>query len=918
MSQYRSQRFRVERVPSGISYPAKRIYTPKAKKSTLALPKNITFDENEDSLGLPEAQANAASSFMSSTPTWRSEHASPSPLPSNQLQPPSPPAMLYLPVLRVDVKVSVDGTVAHTTLVQHFHNDFDNPIPKASYTFPLYDGAVVTSFRYKAQDKELVGQVKPKEQARQEFERARETKKAAALLEEHTPEIFETVVGNIPANTTVEVHIMYVGELRAHVLQQHDMPNKLDVVIPVSIAPRYGSPSRGDMTSTVPQGGGLNIRIEVNDNGTIQNLTSPTHGDAVSVKKVEPESITVASFALLAEEATVTQQVATYSSPLMTMNGDFVLTIEANPQYLLRSRAVLSGPNENGHAALMVNIKPRDIFEYDFRPENFAGEIIFLLDRSGSMGYGGGLDSLETVTKIGTLRPAMNLALASLPEHCVFNIASFGTDCEFLWQESQQHSKENISYARRYVYKDVRANMGSTEMLFALQEVVKSRLEDRPSTQIIIVTDGELEDDGITSFVFKTHQAHQDRIRFFALGIGEEVSHRLIEDIGEFGGGYGEVINIKKKPQWEGHLMRMLRLGLAPSRWIYDISFGSGFERRSLREYRLGQNPKDKETVSYIQAPYPTPAFHPFSYRSLFFLFQVGLTKKLPPTKIMLKPRNTGSKAGAQHTLQVEPTWTDRSTIHHLAVKAALIDLEAEASRENTLVAQSDIGRQNAELLGKMYSIASKWTGFVAVDQKTESSAIVDIYKADLIDVDLDDLEASIEADEASGDSSSDDHVPGAFRPIVPAPTISKNIFDQVSVSQDVEPQCLRPPRPGHHPLRPGPQQIPVRMPEPKSELPQTNPTPPPPSPPPPPVLQKPAPKPEPKPEMRHELPPSRPPPPPPVQKPQPNPALPYGVFFPPPPPPAAVQKPKPPVSAQDQINLEEHGLYVNRLFSYH
>ena len=397
----------------------------------------------------------------------------------------------------------------------------------------------------------------------------------------------------------------------------------------------------------------------------------------------------------------------------------------------------------------MVNTKPSEIFEYDFRPENFKGEVIFVLDRSESMGWNckTTLTKSGTVLKIETLRNAMCVALASSPERCAFNIVSFGTDREFLWEESKPFSKHNLTYAMNYVSTNVRPNMHGTEMLPALQEAVESRSKDRSSTQIIIVTDGELEDIGITDFVFKTRRDYQDRIRFFALGIGEEVSHRLIESIGEFGGGYSEVINITTKSSWEDRLIRMLKFGVAPDSWAYNISLGPGFERRSLLDYRFRQKPRENKVVSYIQATYPTPAFHPFAYRSLFFLLDIGSKMKSLPTCVTLKPRNADSKAGAKHSLHVQPTWTDRSTIHHLAVKAALIGLEAEANQKNPNAAQSDVGRQNAELLGEMFSIASKWTSFAVVDRKTETSDVVNISKAEMINIDLNDLEASAEFD---------------------------------------------------------------------------------------------------------------------------------------------------------------------------
>jgi len=51
-----------------------------------------------------------------------------------------------------------------------------------------------------------------------------------------------------------------------------------------------------------------------------------------------------------------------------------------------------------------------------------------------------------------------------------------------------------------------------------------------------------------------------------------------------------------------------------------------------------------------------------------------------------------------------------------------------------------------------MHSIASKWTSFVAVDRKTETSDVINISKADVIDIDRNDLGLSFELDDSSSE----------------------------------------------------------------------------------------------------------------------------------------------------------------------
>ncbi len=65
--------------------------------------------------------------------------------------------------------------------------------------------------------------------------------------------------------------------------------------------------------------------------------------------------------------------------------------------------------------------------------------------------------------------------------------------------------------------------------------------------------------------------------------------------------------------------------------------------------------------------------------------------------------------------------------MQHLAAGAAITDLEDLA--DTSFVTTEPIIRRNAERLGCLYSIASKWTSFVAVEQATEITNDVSLYK---------------------------------------------------------------------------------------------------------------------------------------------------------------------------------------------
>ncbi|ENH71730.1 von Willebrand factor A domain-containing protein 5A [Fusarium oxysporum f. sp. cubense race 1] len=406
-----------------------------------------------------------------------------------------PEVTLCLPMLSVSLTATVDGTVAHTELVQKFHNPSDEIIDAAKHVFPLYDGAVITSFECTIGDERRVrGVVKPKAQARKEFEEAvRDRVAAPALLEEHTPEIFETSLGNIPANTTVEINITYVQELKV-VMMETEATEGIALTIPMSIAPRYSkSPIEWEPASRVPEEK-LDIWIKVMDNGKVNHEgCDEESGYLLQFEGSKP----VEYSNMLEKDASArTYYVWHHASEPPALRKDFVFVIQMNEDHQIKSGAIACAADDKGLAAMRVNIRPNDLFRNAIIPQSFTGEILFLLDQSGSMGWSNGSPGYGRRRtggrKIDVMREAMLLALSGIPSTCIFNIISWGSATVGLWENSQPHTQENIREAKSYV-SQMEADMGGTDLLRALEAVVKRRVQERESTQIIVLTDGELE-----------------------------------------------------------------------------------------------------------------------------------------------------------------------------------------------------------------------------------------------------------------------------------------------------------------------------------------------------------------------------------------------------------------------------------------
>ncbi|KAI7764252.1 hypothetical protein LZL87_012661 [Fusarium oxysporum] len=670
-----------------------------------------------------------------------------------------PEVTLCLPMLSVSLTATVDGTVAHTELVQKFHNPSDEIIDAAKHVFPLYDGAVITSFECTIGDERRVrGVVKPKAQAQKEFEEAvRDRVAAPALLEEHTPEIFETSLGNIPANTTVEIKITYVQELKV-VMMETEATEGIALTIPMSIAPRYSkSPIEWEPASRVPEEK-LDIWIKVMDNGKVNHEgCDEESGHLLQFEGSKPVEY---SNMLEKDASTRTYYVWHHESEPPVLRKDFVFVIQMNEGHQIKSGAIACPADDKGLAAMRVNIRPNDLFRNAIIPQSFTGEILFLLDQSGSMGWSNGSPGYgrrrNGGRKIDVMREAMLLALSGIPSTCIFNIISWGSATVGLWGNSQPHTQENIREAKSYV-SQVEADMGGTDLLRALEAVVKRRVQERESTQIIILTDGELEPEDSIQFIWKKRQLFGDKVRFFALGIGDEVSHRLVESIAECGGGYSDVVHTTQTPRWHDRLNRLLKSALEPNSWSCDIDLGGQFERKSLIDYKLGkEDALDDGKIPYVQAPFPISSLHPFSFASVSFLIDLRNGGELPKT-VTISTTTPGAKKKT-YELPIELVSGNDGTIHRLVAKSALLGLQDEIKRGTT---ETEVSKANAESIGTMYSITSKWTSFVAVSENQPTQTVeeqkMNHYKALFDEIDIDELLNNVDDNDNSTSGSSSD-----------------------------------------------------------------------------------------------------------------------------------------------------------------
>src|SRR5690349_2131599 len=139
--------------------------------------------------------------------------------------------VVSLPMLHSDFSVEIDGDLAGVTVVQSFENPTRQPL-NATYLFPLNEGAAVDAMTMQVGGQTIRAQIREREQARREYEQARDSGRAAALLTQHRPNMFTQQVANLMPGAPVRVTIHY-----SQVVPRVD--SFYELVVPMVVGPRY-------------------------------------------------------------------------------------------------------------------------------------------------------------------------------------------------------------------------------------------------------------------------------------------------------------------------------------------------------------------------------------------------------------------------------------------------------------------------------------------------------------------------------------------------------------------------------------------------------------------------------------------------------------------------------------------------------
>ncbi len=419
-----------------------------------------------------------------------------------------------VPLVHTDVAIDVRGLVASATVTQQYSNSSTAPI-EAIYVFPLpHDGAVY-DMEIRIGNRVIHSVIREREEAKRVYEAAKAEGKHAALVEEERPNIFTTSVANIMPGDEIDVRLRYVEPLR-----WEDGRMRLD--FPMVVGPRYipGTAEVGHKgtgwamdTNAVPDASRITPTVRHPESRSGHDISVSVDLDA----GFETESIKSISHAINVNRLPDGRQHVELVSGATLPNKDFILEVQQAKSEEPKTALFLS-PSGSGETNFLLAAFPPTVQPAERTPV----EMLYMIDVSGSM----------EGTSIQQARGALLQALDRLRSNDRFGILAFSSGYQEFSSETLTATPENLDAARRYV-KHLEAG-GGTEMLPALEHLMKKPEIAGYMRHIILLTDGDL---GNEEQIFSAMRSDLGGARLYTVAIGSAPNLFLATKMAQFGRG---------------------------------------------------------------------------------------------------------------------------------------------------------------------------------------------------------------------------------------------------------------------------------------------------------------------------------------------------------------------------------------------
>ena len=443
-----------------------------------------------------------------------------------------------LPLESTDVDVQVTGVLAAVTVKQTYRNAGSRPI-EATYVFPASTRAAVHGLRMRLGNRVVEAVIKEREEARRTYEAAKTAGRAASLLEQQRPNVFQMNVANILPGERIGVELRYTELLVPE-------GGVYELVYPTVVGPRYSEqPAAGAPPAHAwvanpylrdEEPGGTSFRLAATlDTGLpLQDVGSPSH--AVHVSYPTPSRAAVRIDARDTEPA----------------NRDFVLRFRLQDARI-ETGLLLEGEGDERFFLLMVQ-PPERVTAALVPPRDY----VFVLDVSGSMnGF-----PLDVAKKL------MTGLLQTLRPQDRFNVLLFAGASDVLSETSLPATPGNVRAALETI--DAHRGSGGTRLLPALDRAFSLPAPAGLARSVVVVTDGYID---VEAEAFDRVRAHAGDTSVYAFGIGSAVNRHLVEGLAR--AGHGEPFVVTGTAEADAAVRRFQNYVAAPLLTNVTVDYGA-------------------------------------------------------------------------------------------------------------------------------------------------------------------------------------------------------------------------------------------------------------------------------------------------------------------------------------------------------
>lgn len=395
------------------------------------------------------------------------------------------------------VSVTIQNGFARTEVVHVFRNRGTADM-EATYAFPVPIHASLSELSILSGEKELLGEVLPKEKARKVYEEERDAGRDAAIGEKEGYQRFTFAVSPVRAGRETTIRFVYY------------QPLETDTGVVRYVYPlQDGGTDEGESfwKREVTLAGDLTIRAEVKSAYPVTDVRVPGLASEAAVTKVDDGHWT----------AEVTKAGA-------KLDRDFVLYYRLAENLPGRVELIPYREPGDGPGTFLLVLTPG----IDLPPITGGADYTFVLDVSGSM-----------EGKLGTLVNGVAKALGEFSTGDRFRVVAFNDTARWVVRDFEPATKEGIERAARTL--GTLSAGGSTNLYEGLALGLTDLDADRAQS-VILVTDG-VTNTGVVDPKAFHELARKVDVRVFGFLLGNSANWPLMKTVCDASGGFWDAVS---------------------------------------------------------------------------------------------------------------------------------------------------------------------------------------------------------------------------------------------------------------------------------------------------------------------------------------------------------------------------------------